>query len=49
MYFKIRSNNLNLGRVNPEMFCEPASLSVSSAAFVAPERLFPSVRPHVTL
>ena len=31
------------------MFCEIAFLSVSFAAFVAPERLFPTVRPHVAL
>ena len=41
--------DLNLGRVSYEMFCELAVSSVSFAAFVAPERLFPSVRPHVTL
>ena len=31
------------------MFCELALSSVSFVAFVAPERLFPSVRPHVAL
>ena len=31
------------------MFCEIILLCVSFAAFVAPERLFPTVRPHVTL
>ena len=41
--------DLNLGRVSYGMFCELAVSSVSFAAFVAPERLFPSVRPHVTL
>ena len=40
---------MNLGRVNPEMFCEPALLSGRFAALVAPEKLLPRVRPHVAL
>ena len=40
---------MNLGRVNPEMFCEPALLPESFAAMVTLERLLTSVRPHVTL
>ena len=47
LYFKIL--HLNLGHVNYEMFCELVLLSVSFVAFVAPERLFPCVRPHVAL
>ena len=35
--------------MNSEMFCEVVFLLVSFAAFVAPERLLPSVRPHVLL
>ena len=49
LYFKIRLNNLNLGHVSSEMSCESALLSVGFVAFVAPERLFPSVRLHVAL
>ena len=49
LYLKSYINNLNLGRVNSEMFCELALLSVSFVAFVAPERFFPTVCPHVTL
>ena len=49
MYLKNQVYNLNLDRVNSNMFCEVVHLAVSFAAFVAPERLFPTVRPHVTL
>ena len=42
-------NNLNLGRVNSEMFCEPVLSVVSFAALVAPEGLFPRVRHHMPL
>ena len=42
-------NNLNLGHVSSEMFCETSLVRVSFAAFVAPERLFSTVRPHVAL
>ena len=45
--FKNQVYNLNLDRVNSNMFCEVVHLAVSFAAFVAPERLFPTVRPHV--
>ena len=47
--FKNQVYNLNLDRVNSNMFCEVVHLAVSFAAFVAPERLFPTVRPHVAL
>ena len=51
LYFKLKLffNNLNLGHVNSGMFCERTLSSVSFAAFVAPERLLPSVCPHVAL
>ena len=42
-------NNLNLGHVNSEMFCERAFSSESFAAVVALERLLSSVRHHVLL
>ena len=47
--FKNQVYNLNLDRVNSNMFCEVVHLAVSFAAFVAPERLFPTVRPYVAL
>ena len=41
--------NSDLGHVNSEMSCEIALLSVSFAALVTLEKLFPSVRLHVVL
>ena len=50
LYFKIITiPHLNLGHVNSVMFCELVHLAVNFAAFIAPERLFPTVRPHVAL
>ena len=48
-YHSCISKSLNLGYVNPEMFCKTAPLSISFAALVARERLLPSVRRHVAL
>ena len=39
----------DLGRVSSEMFSDIILSSKSFVAFVTPERLFPSVRPHVVL
>ena len=41
--------SLNLGHVNPEMFCKVSILCESFAALVALERLLPSVRLNVHL
>ena len=42
-------DNLNLGHVSSEVFYEIPLVRVSFVAFVAPERLFSTVRPHVAL
>ena len=50
LFQNYKDNISDLGpNVNSVMFCEIPLVLVSFAAFVAPERLLPTVRPHVAL